>query len=119
MSEDEGKKEIRPVISKLTESLMLIAISDLGRPTNKELSEYLGFKPAQTSMYLKKLEDYEFIKVHRNSMGSYDQRSIKVELTTIGHAQAWLAKASVHILPGEDELAVGIVNAIKKLMGKK
>ncbi len=113
-------------MARLAEAMILIALLDFEKksetPTNKHLSDKLGFKPQQTSIYLTKLKEYEYIDIKKNDVkhaGNYcDARSIRIKLTNLGRAQAWLSRASVSIMPGKDDLAIKITKMIKGAMGK-
>lgn len=90
-----------PKIAKLSNTMLLLALLELGPTTNKKLSEYLQWKTTQTSRVVRELEQSGLVKTNK---GNWDERTINIKLTKKGKIQAYLGEASMKVVSSESEL---------------
>lgn len=96
-------------------SKILVALSDHGAMTNKEISDITHFKEQYVSRLLKEMEeDYGYVTIEKGE--GFDKRKNKVKIKfPLGTARALHWDIGRHLFLGNDEEAEMIMNGLQKI----
>lgn len=113
MTNDERQKKTSLVFMKLSKGMILLSLLENGPMSTTELAKDLYFTKPRVSNLLKELKEELLITIDQGHY--FDSRKNRVRLTALGEGQAVLIRASTKLIPGKDELAIAIRNALRKL----